>query len=173
MCLWGKHCKDLCMEDYGVAKWFIHIEGCLGFPTSHTCSYHCGKSGPEIASMSRGPAHAKASSSRLSYCPASLACVPCCDLLLCWGTGLHLELVYGHHSATGCVFARTTQLRRGYSCIHGVSMGHEHTSGGGVERGLFSPGIILAWVCDGPGAFSKWAINFPSFWGLLICAPPT
>ena len=36
---------------------------------------------------------------------------------------------------------------------------------------LCSPGIILAWVCDGPGAFSKLPVSFPSFLRLVIGPP--
>ena len=37
-------------------------------------------------------------------------------------------------------------------------------------RSLYSPAIILAWVWDGPGAFSKWPINFPTFHTLWVAS---
>ena len=161
------------MEDCGVAKWFIHMEGCLGFPIAHTCSYHHGKSGPETVSVQKSWAMPRPVQSSLSHCPASVACVPCCDLLLCWGvqaptwslcvdtTPLLAECLLGPHGYG----------ERICECMGWAWVTSAH--GGGREREHFSLGIILAWVCDEPGAFSKWAINFPSFWGLLICPPPT
>ena len=35
-----------------------------------------------------------------------------------------------------------------------------------------SAGIILAWVWDGPGAFSKWTFNFPNLCVLCVGPPP-
>ena len=37
---------------------------------------------------------------------------------------------------------------------------------------LCSPGIVLAWVRDGPGAFSRWPINFPNSGTLPVGPPP-
>ena len=37
-------------------------------------------------------------------------------------------------------------------------------------RSLYSPAIIVAWVWDGPGAFSKWPINFPTFHTLWVAS---
>ena len=37
---------------------------------------------------------------------------------------------------------------------------------------LCYPGIVLSWVWDGPGAFSRWQMNFPNFHMLQVSPPP-
>ena len=63
---------------------------------------------------------------------------------------------------------------RSVACVPGkreLSAGHQARAGERESEILRSSGIILAWVWDGPGAFAKEPINFPSFHGLPMGLP--
>ena len=72
-------------------------------------------------------------------------------------------------SAAASVFARPTRSR-----VPGWDRAQMYGASafpGGQERKrdlLWFPGILLVWVWDGPSAFSKEPINFPSFCGLFM-----
>ena len=117
--------------------------------------------------------HAKASSVQSFSSSASLACIPGCSSLLCWGTQasawtscvesmrpLVMQLLKPHSLETGFIGAWDECCSRAREKERGR------------ERALSSPGIALAWLWDESGAFSKQPINFPSFCGFFDSSTP-
>ena len=144
----GKHSKDLCTGQDGFLVW----KTALGSPLHLSCH----RESPTTSSTR--PAQKPASRVSASY-----------SSLVFW---MQRHLLWAPVSSRP-TWSHDPEGQR----VHTHELGEcraqarQRDKGRGREL-LYSPEIILAWLWDGLGAFTKEPINFPSFCGLLVGLPP-